>query len=84
MITTARIAMVWIVCEAALGQSAAPKFADYPATEAYSGKNAPGVITANDRQFQTRLRQAATKRPNFARHYILTSWGCGSTCMGGL
>ena len=60
-----------------LAQKATPRFEDYPATEAYNGKNAPLVLTPRDREFRTRLRAAASEKPNFANHYIVTSWGCG-------
>ena len=31
--------------------------------------------------FRTMIRDAAGQKPNFAGHYILTSWGCGSPCI---
>jgi hypothetical protein len=35
----------------------------------------------NARMFRTRLRDAAAKEDvNFAGHYILTVWGCGTNC----
>jgi hypothetical protein len=33
--------------------------------------------------FRTRLREAAAQRPNFAGHYILATWGCGTDCSMG-
>jgi hypothetical protein len=32
------------------------------------------------RRFRTNLRNAAKDGVNFAGHYILTSWGCGTNC----
>ncbi|MDQ3818749.1 MAG: hypothetical protein M3362_13865 [Acidobacteriota bacterium] len=32
------------------------------------------------RLFRTNLRRAAKKGVNFAGHYILTGWGCGTNC----
>jgi len=61
-----------------------PKFAAYPAKEAYQGKNAPLLLeTEQDKTFKTRLKEAAGQKPNFAGHYILTAWGCGSECLMG-
>lgn len=33
--------------------------------------------------FQTRLTNAAKEPPNFAGHYRITYWGCGSFCSAG-
>lgn len=72
---------VWF--SSAPAQSNVPQFKDYPAT-IYKGPNAPVVLTRNDLNFKTRLREAAkTKKPNFAGHYILTTWGCGTECLMG-
>jgi hypothetical protein len=38
------------------------------------------LLKAEDRVFRTRLREAARRRPNFAGHYVLTAWGCGTGC----
>lgn len=32
------------------------------------------------RMFRTNLREAAKQPVNFAGHYILTTWGCGTNC----
>ena len=68
----------------ALGQSSVPHFKDYPAGETYKGTTAALVLTKNDLAFKTRLRWAAKNlKPNFAGHYILTTWGCGAQCLMG-
>lgn len=64
-------------------QSRVPQFKDYPVTEAYIGKTAPVVLTHDDRMFRTRLREASKEKPNFAGRYILTAWGCGTSCLMG-
>jgi hypothetical protein len=33
--------------------------------------------------FSTRMKEAAHERPNFAGHYRITFWGCGSDCAAG-
>ena len=69
---------------AAFAQSDPPQFKDYPAGEIYKGPTAPLVLTRNDLTFKTRLQWAAKNlKPNFAGHYILTSWGCGAQCVMG-
>jgi hypothetical protein len=64
-------------------QSKVPRFRDYPVNEAFIGKNAPLILKRDDMMFRTRLREAATRRPNFAGHYILVAWGCGAQCLLG-
>jgi hypothetical protein len=71
-----------VLCQCALfAASAPPRFEDYPAADAYRGKNAALVLGKGDQQFRTRLLKASTEQPNFARHYILTAWGCGAGCL---
>ncbi|HXN46321.1 MAG TPA: hypothetical protein VN893_06745 [Bryobacteraceae bacterium] len=67
-----------------VAQKPAPRFEDYPATEAYKGKNAPVVLASpGDRKFRTMLREAAAEKPNFAGHFVLAEWGCGAGCVMG-
>lgn len=61
----------------------APRFEDYPVREVYKGRNAPVRLTRDDRLFRTRLRDAARQRPNFAGHYVVAYWGCGTECVAG-
>lgn len=69
----------------AFGQAKVPKFNDYPVKIARVKKNAPIKLTKGDMSFRTRLRWAAKNmKPNFAGHYILTEWGCGMACRGGV
>lgn len=64
-------------------QDRVPRFKDYPVSQAYTGVNASVVLEREDRMFRTRLREASKEKPNFAGHYILTAWGCGTTCLMG-
>jgi hypothetical protein len=59
----------------------APRFEDFP-VEVYSGRNAvPNLRSeATTRMFRSRLAQWAKEKPNFAGHYILATWGCGTDC----
>lgn len=38
------------------------------------------LSTRNARMFRTNLRNAAKEGVNFAGHYVLTGWGCGTNC----
>jgi len=60
------------------------EFKGYPATvertaaKAIDFKASPGAST-----FRTRLRDALEEGVNFAGHFILTGWGCGTGCTNG-
>ena len=63
--------------------TAQPKFEDYPVIEVFRGTPAaPILATAEQRMYRTRIRNgvAAGAGPNFAGHYFVISWGCGSNC----
>ena len=38
-------------------------------------------MTAFDKGYRTRLRLAAKREANFAGHYVLAAWGCGTDCL---
>ena len=68
----------------AAAQPAPPRFEDFPAAVPRSGPSAPvRIATAGDRMFRTRLREAASQPPDFAGHYKLGLWGCGTSCVMG-
>lgn len=71
------------VIAAHAGAQALPTaFEAYPIKQQYSAATAK-LILANkqDHEFQSQLRRAIKQRPNFAGHYILTSFGCGASCV---
>lgn len=65
----------------ALGQKA-PAFKSYPVIEYYRGlQTAPKIkSTADAWTYRTRIRRIARLKPNFAGHYSIGTWGCGSSC----
>ena len=59
-----------------------PRFQNYPVSEILSGKPAlPKLVRPGDRVFRTRIHDGAAKGPNFAGHYTIVEWGCGSSCV---
>jgi hypothetical protein len=60
-----------------------PAFADYTAKDDFRGRPAPVDLASHPlaSRFRTRLREAAERGPNFAGHYTIASWGCGSGCL---
>ena len=77
------VLLVFLPADLVCSQSKLPRFKDYRVTETYTGRNAPLVLKRSDRMFRTRLQEAARERPNFAGRYILTTWGCGTSCVMG-
>lgn len=67
----------------ALGASL-PAFADLPAKPVYSGPLAqPDTRSAAVKAYRSRIIDGARQRPNFAGHYRLVEWGCGTSCVMG-
>jgi len=61
--------------------SAPPRFDDYPAREVYTGRIAPVILdTKRARRFRSRLREDSRQGVNFAGHYSVVFWGCGTGC----
>jgi len=58
------------------------RFEDYPATEIFKGSPAPPKLRRpGDRLFRTKIREGAAKGPNYAGHYTIATWGCGTGCV---
>lgn len=70
----------------AQAQSAAktPQFRDYPVRDVFRGRAAKVDLgTPENRNYRTRLKEAAAQPTNFAGRYVLTTWGCGTSCVTG-
>jgi len=65
----------------AAASSEPPRFTDYPVKEVYRGRVAPVILdTRRARMFRSRLREDSRAGVNFAGHYTVVSWGCGTGC----
>jgi hypothetical protein len=61
-----------------------PGFENFPVSEIWKGQAARvRLTTRSERLFRTNLTNAGKEPPNFAGHYRLTFWGCGSNCAAG-
>lgn len=60
----------------------APAFSSYPAS-LYQGRNAELRLGQDPeaKRYKTRLQEWSKEKVNFAGHYILTTWGCGTSCV---
>ena len=57
------------------------RFEDFPVTpEVLSSPHLPVIETRRARLFRTQLRGAAVNGPNFAGHFRVATWGCGTCC----
>jgi hypothetical protein len=59
-----------------------PQFEKYAVSEIYQGKVATVDFLAYPEaaQFRTVIRTGASKGANFAGHYAVIEWGCGTSC----
>ncbi len=58
------------------------KFDDYAVTEVFHGRPArPFLSTRAQRRFRNVVRKSAAQGPNFAGHFTIAAWGCGSGCV---
>jgi hypothetical protein len=76
--------LICLLFETSLAQKRPiPRFEDYSVSTRFTGKTAPPIITgARARLYRTRIREGAKQAPNFAGHYTIVTWGCGSDCQG--
>ncbi len=57
-----------------------PDFKDCLAEKIYAGAAAAPKLSKADRMFRTRIREGAKSKVQFAGHYTVPRWGCGSGC----
>jgi hypothetical protein len=71
-----------IVTMADLTDNQAPTFPAYRVTSSETVENPKLDLKSNPiaRQYRTVLREQITQGPNFAGHYRVAVWGCGSSC----
>jgi hypothetical protein len=61
-----------------------PRFEDFPKTEKWAGSPVRVVLDRHPvRMFRTQFREASLQPPNFAGHYRIAIWGCGTQCLEG-
>jgi hypothetical protein len=59
-----------------------PRFQDFAVTNVFKSKPAAVDLSSNPqaRMYRTQLRRQAAEGPDFAGHYKIAIWGCGSSC----
>jgi len=77
----AAIAMALIfVALAAQSVPSRPSFDDYAVKDIYKERPAQPIINQDQRSFRTRIRDGAKSPVEFAGHYTVPSFGCGTEC----
>jgi len=75
------LAPMLLVCGALAQDRSLPLFESYPAPQKFTGQPSPAVIAGQlARKYQTRIKLGTRAGPNFAGHYTVVTWGCGSDC----
>jgi hypothetical protein len=59
-----------------------PEFSDFPVKDIYRGEPARPIITKEFRSVRTTIRRGARSGVEFAGHYTVPRWGCGTDCNG--
>ena len=61
-----------------------PRFEDYPLNEVFKEKPATPIIDRGNALWthRTQVRIQSQEGPNFAGHFKIAHWGCGTDCMG--
>jgi hypothetical protein len=60
----------------------APTFEDFRVEQTFKNPSHPIDLSSHPqgRMYRTRLREAAVRPPDFAGHYVVAEWGCGTGC----
>lgn len=63
--------------------SAPPRFENFPARVLHSQSSPKLVLTTKlARRYKTAIRNEAARPVNFAGHFRVATWGCGTDCRG--
>ena len=79
------LSLIFIAIAVCIGfAQTTPKFAAFPATvEKARAKAIDFKKNPDARSFRTRLSEALHRGVNFAGHYVVAGWGCGTGCISG-
>jgi hypothetical protein len=60
---------------------ARPAFKDFAVEHVYNGAPVPPKLSSSQRTFRTMIRRGAESPVEFAGHYTVPRWGCGTACI---
>jgi hypothetical protein len=59
-----------------------PTFEDFHVSDVFRGAASKPVLrTQTQKRFAAQIREQAVAPPNFAGHYKIVEWGCGTSCV---
>ena len=62
-----------------------PYFWEYPVNSIYKNKVGTVKISGRDQYlYRTRIKSLKGRTPDFAGHYVIDLWGCGTECLMGV
>ena len=82
-----RVSLIVIILFCLAGAAAAqnkplPQFRDFPTRDKFAGKPArPKLNSKRARLFRTNIKDQTAEGANFAGHFRIATWGCGSGCI---
>lgn len=76
------IILLAVTTSAQQPMNARPEFKAYPVESMYRGAPAPPKLSPSQRSFRTMIRRGAASKVEFAGHYTVPRWGCGTGCNG--
>jgi hypothetical protein len=73
--------LVFFLAVSVFGQEKLPRLEDFQVSGTLKVKPASVKLSSRRaREFRTMLRTNAEQGVNFAGHYVVVTWGCGSDC----
>jgi hypothetical protein len=72
------IALFLVMCQIF---AQAPRFENYRVPTPIPARKAPAQIANHDPDFEKQITEAAKDGPDFAGHYLVEQWTCGSACL---
>ena len=82
MTSTQSLAILAVLAATGLPAAQVPSFAEFPTVEPLTGRSATPVIrTEFQKEFRTQILRESRLPANFAGHYRIAEWGCGTACV---
>jgi len=75
--------LIFLAAITCMGQQLPPRpnFSKFPAAKMFHGRPAPPkLLTKDQRMFRTMIRTGGEIHEQFAGHYTIAQWGCGTDC----
>jgi len=82
LVATLGLLLCLIHSPTALPAAGRPKFSDYPVQQIYQGKPAAPILSKDQRWYRTVIHEGARSKVQFAGHYTVPVFGCGTGCAG--